>query len=102
MMIDETKSSENRALVLKCLLSHEDLKPLTKNLIEIIALLEDDFIKEDVILCAISLLRSRAQYDQDISRVRDFATDMTSLIPRSLRIKTKLTSRTAVVRTPEF
>ena len=50
---------------------------------------------------AISLLNSRAQYDLDFNRVREFATDMKSL-PRSLKINQKLTSRTAVVRTQEF
>ena len=102
MVIDESNSSENKALVLKCLHAHEDLKPLCKKLLDIIALLEDLFIKEDVILSALSLLRSRAQYDLDITRVREFATDMTTLLPRSLRTKTKIVSRTAIVRKPEF
>ena len=86
--IDPMKSSDDE-IVSKCLTNYKKLNPLKDNLIALIATLEDRFIREVICLAALSLLRSRACYEQFMKKIRDFATDKSS-IPRSLRVKVEL------------
>ena len=100
-VIDAITSSDEE-IVSNCLTQYKKLSPLKTYLIETIATLEDKFIREVVCLSALSLLRSRSCYERFMKKIRDFATDKTS-IPRSLRVKIKLTpAMPNSVRKPKY
>ena len=83
--VDNAKpSSEDSEIVRKHILVNSELKPMQTVFLNIIATLEYDFIKEEVCISSINLLKSRTNYENDISRVREFVTDKAS-IHRNLR-----------------
>ena len=94
-------SSQDEEIVRNCLFSNLELKSMQNTFLKIIATLENDFLKEEVCKSAISLLKSRINYENDMERVREFVADKSS-IPRNLRLKVKLTGRASIVRSQEF
>ena len=100
--VDNAKPSpEDGEIVRKHILVNSELKSMQIIFLNIIATLENDFMKEEVCCSIISLLKSRSNYDNDINRVREFVSDKSS-VPRNLRLKVKLTGRASIVRTQEF
>ena len=65
-----TPSSEDEEIVRKCIFNNLELKTMQKTILKIIATLENDFIKEEVCISTINLLKSRTNYENDITRVR--------------------------------
>ena len=63
-------SSEDEEIVRKCIFINLELKSMQKTFLKIIATHENDFIKEEVCISAINLLKSRTNYENDITRVR--------------------------------
>ena len=72
-------SSQDEEIVRNCLFSNLELKSMQNTFLKIIATLENDFLKEEVCKSAISLLKSRINYKNDMERVREFVADKSSI-----------------------
>ena len=101
-MNHKNSMKKNEKIVEVSLAPFDDLDILKDTLMEIIATLKNDFIKEDICNAAIKLIQSRATYELDMLRLKNFVASKTSSCPRSLRVKTKIKSRPDIMRSQEF
>ena len=97
-----TPTKKDKDLIKRILQDYKQVERLEEPLVDSIATLKNDFLKDPAIQMALPLLCHKIRYDFYSNKITEFASDGSS-VPRSLRVKFQLNcSEKEVVRTTEF